>query len=77
MLKVDEMVAENVQWAIDSKAGRYVLIARRLMDGWFAAWTCHDSGKRGVNGVVYTSPETALEMTARNLGIADCCPSSG
>jgi len=71
MLNADQMVADDVEWAIESERGRYLLTARRLMDGWFAAWTCCQSGKRGVNGVVYTTAETALATTAKSLGIID------
>ncbi len=71
MHTAEEIDVDDVHLAIKSADGRYVLTARRLLNGWFADWTCCESGKRGVNGVVYGTPEAALSVTARNLGIAE------
>ncbi|HEY2146616.1 MAG TPA: hypothetical protein VGH32_01685 [Pirellulales bacterium] len=67
MIEISERSTGVVQRRIEWGQFAYVITARSLGGGWFAEWTCDGCGKRGVNSVIYTAAETALEMTAKSL----------
>jgi hypothetical protein len=72
MLEIIDPSAAILQRDVEIGGVKYLLTARRLPSGWFGEWICCHCAKRGVNGVVYNTSSSALDMTAKNLGSHIC-----
>ena len=73
MLETDQSLANGaVSKKVHVAGVKYLLTARRLANGWFGSWVCCGCGKRGVNGVLYSTPRSAFDLTAKNLGQHRC-----
>ena len=72
MLEIVDPLAAIVQRDVEIGGVKYLVTARRLPSGWFGEWICCRCAKRGVNGVVYATPNSALDMTAKSLGPHVC-----
>ena len=68
----DSTLLADVTREIEIDGVRILVTARRLGDGWFGVWNCCRCRRSGVNGVVYPTAETALDLTAENLSLQGC-----
>jgi hypothetical protein len=72
MIEIVDPSTAILQRDIEVGGVKYLLTARRLPSGWFGEWICCHCAKRGVNGVVYATSDSALDTTAKSLGPHDC-----
>jgi hypothetical protein len=63
----DSILSADVTREIEIDGVRFQVVARRLGDGWFGTWQCRYCRRHGVNGVVYQTAQTALDLTIEIL----------